>query len=44
MICPLCKTEAVHNPKLRIYYCREHGICTVPEFESGDVELGHAVS
>jgi hypothetical protein len=29
-VCPVCNQEAVHNEKLCIHYCRDHGIVTEP--------------
>ncbi len=28
MVCEICGREAEYNPKLNIYYCREHGFTT----------------
>lgn len=30
-VCQVCRAEAVHNSKLSIHYCRDHGMITEPD-------------
>jgi hypothetical protein len=30
-VCQVCNSEAVHNEKLAIHYCEDHGMITEPD-------------